>query len=67
MNEKLIRVQTGFVQQCGTQINIMRLIGQTMKHKDNKHISIGDKENLQINKGVMQGSIISPGLFNIFL
>ena len=29
-------------------------------------LTVGDKK-LEINKGVMQGSIISPALFNIFI
>ena len=109
-----LKTQTGFIQQCGTQINIMRILGQAMKFKDkcqracilfidfksaynnvnleklfeklaiknileqaeieflralysNIEITIGDSETLRVNKGVLQGSVISPALFDIFI
>ena len=114
LNERLVKAQTGFVQNCGTQINIMRLIGKGMQYKDRKQkacilfidfksaynnvnleklfeklivknilepaeveflralysntiITIGKNERLQVNKGVLQGSVISPSLFDIFV
>jgi hypothetical protein len=108
--------QTGFVRNCGTHVNIVRILKQCLARKQQKkrgpkgailfidfksaynnvnieqlftilrdkqilehdeieflralysktYISTGS-ERINIFKGVMQGSIISPALFNIFL
>ena len=114
LNERMTKAQTGFVQHCGTHINIMRILHRCLYFKDqsrracvlfidfksaynnvnleclfqklrvknildpleidflralysNTTVTIGETERLQINKGVMQGSIISPALFDIFV
>ena len=114
LNNRLTRTQTGFVQKCGTQINILRVLERCYFYKNTKYgraciffldlksaynnvpleslfknlitkailepleveflralysnttITIGEKQTLQINKGVMQGSVLSPALFDFF-
>ena len=110
---RLMVSQTGFVKNCGTQVNLVRLIQRGINCKNNKkiaailfidlkqaynhvnqeklfyllrhnrileeeeiqflralyantYISIG-RYKVRMSKGVMQGSTISPALFNIFL
>jgi hypothetical protein len=117
MIERMIPCQVGFVRECGTHVNIIRMIRRCLSPykydqtkfrpkailfidfksaynnvnldmlfeslKENKilendeiaflrtlytktKLTIG-KEKVEIHRGVMQGSVISPALFNIFI